>query len=131
MSKLTALKPKLKVSATGITFRFTYQELAAFTKEVEKGYNKAKREGVPGYGDGTLLKQPIEGILIDLCFEALVKLEKKKAERWSECSITLSMNHARALWEFWECGLITFDNNLWAKNLIRSTFTDMHPLLTA
>ncbi len=123
-------KPKITASEAGLRLRLTAEELMALIAEIQHGYSAAVQAGVPGLGNGTLTKEPMEHLLIDLVHQALVKLKKKQAENLWENTITLSIPCACALWEFWERGLITYKaQNPWSVNFIRSTFSDMHPLL--
>ncbi len=128
--RLKKRKPKITASDKGLRLRLTAEELTALIAEIQQGYNASVKTGVPGMGKGTLGKEPLEHLLIDLVHQALVKLKKKQAENLWESIVTLPTPCACALWEFWKRGLITYKpQNPWSVNFIRSTFADMHPLL--
>jgi hypothetical protein len=123
---------KIKATDKGLKFTLDAEELSALIAEIQAGYNAAVKHGVPAYHpEGQLAKLPIETLLINLVYEGLVKLRKKLAEGLWDNNVTISIHEACAMWEFWECGLITYKiQNQWSVNFITNTFGTLHPLLT-
>ncbi|KAB2918706.1 MAG: hypothetical protein F9K23_00800 [Bacteroidetes bacterium] len=123
-----AIQRRITASDKAITMKLSHYELKLVCTAIERAYRKIKLDGVPQLKENdTLSKDPLEVMVIELCYNAMVKFKKKLAEDLTISAISLPVAETCALWELYRYGYLYYNVD---DAAITSLFTEVHPQLS-
>ncbi len=127
--KKTLQQYNVKSTTNGLTIRLDYYRLQLLGQSLDRCYTRIQRDGIQHLREREgLTKSPSEIILIELCYNAQRKVNKKVAERLNFNTITLPLAESCALWELYKYGYLYYNVD---DNAITTLFTEIHPLLNS
>lgn len=123
-----AIQRRVTATDKAITMKLSHYELKLVCGAIDRAYRKIKLDGIPQLKENnTLRKEPLEVMVIELCYNAMVKLKKKLAEDLTLSTISLPLAETSALWQLYRYGYLYYKFD---DETITSIFTEVHPKLS-